>query len=372
LKEDFNLMDREEKMDKGQAVTRRRLLIGGGATAAGVVMGAGMGGTVFALGNGQPALGLMSGRSPITYTIAQEDGNGPINFTATRWGVYGADLGHTFVHRGRLYMVFGDTFGPNGSDWRSNTLARVIPTIGPQHGLFFDEMITDQPGHAKALMQAQAGEASLIPTYGVSVGSRMFLHYMSVNSWGAPGHWTLNYSGLAYSDDDGQNWTRDTDMTWPGDSNFGQVAILEYQGYLYFFGIPGGRYGGVQLARVKPQSILDKTAYAYWDGSSWQANNPAAAVTIVPAPVGELSVRWSPFYRKWLMMYLNDPGYRTVLRTADQFTGPWSEEKVILTGQDYPQLYAPYMLPLWNDGPDIYYTMSLFGPYCVYLMSTRF
>src|SRR5207248_6602149 len=95
-----------------------------------------------------------------------------------------------------------------------------------------------------------------IPTYGVSTGKRMFLHYMSVQHWGQPGHWTLNASGLAFSDDDGQTWTKDEHLTWPGDSNFGQVAIVEDRGYLYFFGIPGGRYGGVQLARVRPEEIL--------------------------------------------------------------------------------------------------------------------
>jgi len=83
------------------------------------------------------------------------------------------------------------------------------------------------------------------------------------------------------------------------------------------------------------------------------------------------AVRWNSYYKKWLMMYLNDPHYRIVLRTADSLTGPWSAEQVIVTGEQYPQLYAPYMPPLWNDGPDILYTMSLFGPYCVDFMRTR-
>ena len=82
-------------------------------------------------------------------------------------------------------------------------------------------------------------------------------------------------------------------------------------------------------------------------------------------------MRWNSYYKKWLMMYLNDPHYRIVLRTADNLTGPWSAEQVIVTGEQYPQLYAPYMPPLWNDGPDILYTMSLFGPYCVDFMRTR-
>ncbi len=384
-------MAHEEGADKRNPIARRRLLVGGAAVA-GAAVAAGTGITVFSLNGdkhaptgGQPALTSITNGHTVTYQLAQENGSGSLNHTDTRWGVFGADLGHMFMHHGKMYMVFGDTFGgpaahpfnsQDHGDWRSNTMARINirASTNPLHGLTFDEMITDQPGHAKELLHSlkvSGDEITVIPTYGVSVAPRMFLHYMSVNTWGKPGHWTLNYSGLAYSDDDGQNWTKDERMTWPGDSNFGQVAIVENEGYLYFFGIPGGRYGGLQLARVEPQAILDKTAYHYWTGSTWLANKPGAAATTVPAPVGELSVRWNSYYKKWLMMYLNDPDYRIVLRTADRLTGPWSAEQVILTGEQYPQLYAPYMTPLWNDGPDIFYTMSLFGPYHVNLMRTR-
>lgn len=377
-----------EDTSKKQGITRRRLLIGG-SVVAGTVVAAGAGVTIFTVNaHNHPTIGGPPTPTPITnghtitYQLARENGPGSINQTDQRWGLYGADLGHTFMHRGRMYMVFGDSFGAPAADpfssqqhadWRSNTMARISENSHPLQGLLFDEMITDQPGHAKELLHSlkdSGNEVTVIPTYGVSVAPRMFLHYMSVKTWDQPGHWTLNYSGLAYSDDDGQNWTKDQNMTWPAESNFGQVAIVGNEGYLYLFGIPGGRYGGLQLARVEPQAILDKTAYHYWDGSSWQANNPAAAAMIVPAPVGELSVRWNSYYKKWLMMYLNDPQYRIVLRTADSLTGPWSAEQIIVTGKQYPQLYAPYMPPLWNDGPDIFYTMSLFGPYCVDFMRT--
>jgi hypothetical protein len=305
--------------------------------------------------------------------VAKLIGVDSINDTLDRYGVAGADLGHTFVYDGELYMVFGDTFGIAGGDWRSNTLA-VIDDDDPSDGLTFDRMIEDAPGHAKEVLSSKKfehDEITVIPTYGIAIGDRLFLHYMSVHEWGAPGHWNLNASGIAYSDDGGQTWVKDPGATWAGDSNFGQAAIVAVGEDVYFFGIPGGRYGGVHLARVAREHVLDKEEYAYWDGRSWVTDGEATAQTVVPAPVGELSVRWNSYYRKWLMMYLDESKYAVVLRTADCLTGRWSDEQTIATGTDYPQLYAPYLLPKWNDGPDVYFTLSQFGPYSVFLMRTE-
>ncbi len=317
-----------------------------------------------------------------TYKIAQLDGPGSINNTDTRWDVYGADLGHMFLAaNGQMAMTFGDTFGQPAAfpffsaqhtDYRHNTMAFIDPSAGrPVNGLNFAGMVTGLSGTAKELISANPGEAGLIPTYGISVGNRMFLYYMSVQQWGSPGHWTLNNSGIAYSDDGGQTWTRDPGAIWPGNSNFGQVSLVKGgDGYVYVYGIPGGRYGALQLARVPESQVLDTGAYQYWNGSSWITGDPAAAVDIAPSPVGELSVQWNSYYHKWLMTYLDDPTSEVVLRMSDSLTGPWTAPQVVVTGAQYPQLYAPYITPLWNDGPDIYFTMSVYDHYQVYLMHT--
>jgi hypothetical protein len=313
-----------------------------------------------------------------TYQIARLTGPSSINRTDLRWHVYGTDLGHMFEHRGQLYMLFGDTFGPPGqpptfgSDWRKNVLAWMRDS-NPRDGLTFDAMATDRPGHAKELVggsDVPGEEVTVIPTNGVSVGTRMFLHYMAVREWGPPGEWWLNRSGLAYSDDDGHTWTV-SDAFWPGDSNFGQVAFVEKGRYVYLFGIPGGRFGAAKLARVDRSHLLDLGRYEYWDGTGWADDQDAAAV-VVPAPVGELSVQWSSHYRKWLMMYLNDDDSvnAVVLRTAGCLTGPWSEERVVVTADEVPQLYAPYMPPRWNSGPDIYFALSRFNFYDVFWWHT--
>jgi hypothetical protein len=121
---------------------------------------------------------------------------------------------------------------------------------------------------------------------------------------------------------------------------------------------------------VPDSEVLDIAAYQYWNGSSWTTGSPAAAVDIAPSPVGELSVQWSSYYRTWLMTYLVDPTGQIVLRMSDSLTGPWSAPQVVVTSAQFPQPYAPYITPLWNDGPDIYFTMSVYDHYQVYLMHT--
>ena len=317
--------------------------------------------------------------------VAQLTGAGAINPTDTEYGVYGADLGHLFDWQDRLYMVFGDTFGccipgtggPGGArDWRSNVMA-VLTDRDPSDGLRFDSMITDRPGHAQQLLRPGRDDKTVIPTNGVAIGDRLFLHYMAVAAWGPPGEWDLNGSGLAYSDDGGQTWTKAPEVTWEGKSNFGQVAFVKSDDLLYLFGIPGGRFGGVKLARVGQDSVLDKAAYRYFVGSAageplWSPDENAA-VSIVPPPVGELSVMWNPYLGRWIMTYLDEQQAALVIRDAPELWGPWSESKVLVSGRDYPSLYGAYMHP-WlveNDGEVIYFTMSQWGPYNVFLMRAR-
>jgi hypothetical protein len=345
-------------------------------------------------------------------TVARLIGANSINNTVANWQVRGADLGHMFDLDGKLYMVFGDTFAPpapsgggaGGSDWRSNTMAVISNWQNPQDGLYFDSMVSDQPGHAQALIQGAhdpndgSGEVTKIPTYGIASrtgphGDRMYLDVMSVKQWGVndsgqqqDGAWTLNNSAIYYSDDLGQTW-QESGVVWGGDSNFGQVAIVRVgneatpaSSMLYFFGIPGGRYGSVQLARVPELKILDPSAYQYYgmvNGRLTWTSDQAAAVDVVQGPVGELSVMWDPYLHRWLMTYLNmgiqsnnasDPTLQ--LRDSPYLWGGWSQPHTITDSQAYPGLYGAFMHP-WltqNGGKDIYFTMSEWGPYAVYLM----
>ena len=56
-----------------------------------------------------------------------------------------------------------------------------------------------------------------------------------------------------------------------------------------------------------------------------------------------------------------------ILRRGE--TGPWSNPITVVDFSQAPGLYAPYMNPLYveDNGKTLYFTMSLWGSYDVYL-----
>ncbi|GIK27298.1 MAG: DUF4185 domain-containing protein [Chloroflexota bacterium] len=299
------------------------------------------------------------------------------NATDVNYDIDGTDLGSMFEMDGTLYIAFGDTFGccrpsgggAGGRNWRTNALAYTTDR-NVEDGITFDGMIVDKGGRARNVLKKRFADVTIIPTDGIAIDGRMYLHYMAVKSWDEPGHWTLNRSGWGYSDDGGETWTQPPEAVWDGDTNFGQAALVERDGYLYVFGIHGGRYGGVALARTPVDSVLDMAAYTYWDGADW-VSDINAAVEIVPAPVGELSVKWNDFLGRWIMTYLDEPRRGNVIREAPTLMGPWSEPLMLVSAADYPSLYGAYLNPWASDGEVIYFNMSQWGPYNVMVMRAR-
>ena len=305
------------------------------------------------------------------------------NQTATHYEVMGTDLGIMWDKGGgEIFVLFGDTFGNGwcgdggcGGGWRSNVLARSSDT-NLADGLTFSTMIQDAPRHAKELLfskKVNFEEITVIPTAGVTVGSRHYIHYMSVNNWGSPGMWSTNYAGLAYSDDNGQNWIKHATARWPNTSArtnpFQVAAFLKNGGFVYLYATPNGRFGNVHLARVPETALLNINDYRYWDGNGWSPSQ-AAAVPVAMGAAGELSVVYNATFGRFLMTYLNEHRQAVVMRDAPTPTGPWSGEKPMATGAAFPGLYNGFMHPWASSGTTLYYVISQWSPYNTFLMRT--
>jgi hypothetical protein len=329
-------------------------------------------------------IGIRSAWTPVPNPPLQND-------TFNRYNVGATDLGIMWQDNSkRTMLAFGDTFGdwngPGGSggQWRSNVLA-ISSDINLTDGLTFDSMVTSpsKPNEAKEIIDSpikKSGvEISVLPTTAISVGSRSYIHYVSLNKWGIAGvdpegTWFTNYSGIAFSDDGGQNWVKHPTARWNNtpawDHKFQQAAFERHGGFIYMFGTANGRRGQAYLARVPEARVMDKTAYQYWNKDfAWvDYKNESAASPIFPeAGVGEMSVRFDVTTNRWLLVYGNSNKYTIVLRTAPSPTGPWSAERYLIASSQIPGgLYGGYIHPL-SKGSDLYLLLSVWNPYAVFL-----
>lgn len=78
------------------------------------------------------------------------------------------------------------------------------------------------------------------------------------------------------------------------------------------------------------------------------------------------------YFNKWITVYYNEIKNRMVLRSANEITGPWSEEQLIATGAEYPKPYGGFIYPLSLDKPEIFISLSQWDPlYNVFLMKVE-
>jgi hypothetical protein len=227
-----------------------------------------------------------------------------------------------------------------------------------------------------------------------------YVSFMSVSKWGSSGKWTTNYSAIAYSYDNGENFTVDPKSVrynsfLSSNKNFQQSAFVKGDdGYVYMYGTPNGRQGAAYLARVAPENILDASKYEYYKGAkssffgttpaTWVKGNPSAATAIIGKSggflgsfkpgytVSEMSVQYNDYLGKYVVLY-GDQNNSIVMRTSDTPEGVWSDAAVLMTQQP-GGIYAPMLHP-WSPstlgtGSDLYWNLSLWSSYDVMLMHT--
>lgn len=321
--------------------------------------------------------------SRVTGRSISGEGLSNINRTDQVWDVGGTDLGIIWeTTPGNYGIFFGDTFGsdfnpnpnspgPNGSRWRSNVLAYSKSTNLDQ-GLVFDRMITGGDGKAKEVLPgAGIGSTSSLPSAAIRANGIDYVHCFKVNSW-VP-DLTTQYSTVYKSTDDGQNWSRVTGVTFAAGSRFALTGYFKKDGFVYMIGTPTYRNRPGYLARIKEDDMENIGNYEYWNGNTrqWVKGDESQATVLIEGTVGELSLIYNETYKKWIVAYFNGAEYNITMRIADDITGPWTTKFVLATGQDYPQLYGSYFHPVSTTGDYLYFTMSMWMPYNVFLMKVE-
>lgn len=308
------------------------------------------------------------------------------NNTAVRWNVGGTDLGIVWeTEAGKYGVFFGDTFGrdfkpnpaspgPNGGSWRSNVLA-FSGDDNLEDGLSFSSMATDTRGDAREIIYGGKdatgnGDWTSIPTAAIRAGGIDYVHYFNIKNWTG---WITNYSGVYKSADNGLTWTKCENVSFQPSSNFGQCGYFKKDGYVYMIGTRPGRSSSARLARFLESDIENQASYEYWDGETgqWTKGDENKASVIIDDQVGELSFIYNEKHEKWIIAYFNADRYNITMRTAENVTGPWSAPYELATGRDYPQLYGSFFHPLSVRDDNLYFLMSMWLPYNVFLMKAE-
>jgi Domain of unknown function (DUF4185) len=310
--------------------------------------------------------------------------------------ICGTDLGTMTEIGNRIFFAFGDTFGYDddhcrgvgGPNWRSNVFASTTDH-DPADGILLQDWLRGADGKAIAIVEGahqppftgEDGEQTKIPTAMVSVGNRIYLHYMSVHGFSTVGGvWDCNYSKFVFSDDLGKTWKETSLKFGEHDSNFNMMALSGEPGqgneegtYIYAMGTPCGRFGSVRTARVRKEDFLSIDAWEYFRGDYGWTTDATDAIEIVPAPVGEGSILWNPGIRRWMYTYLNEKTTSIELREAAFPWGPWSTPHAVAKAAQYPQIYGGFMTPsfLKDNGRTLYFIMSMFGSYSAFVMKAK-
>ncbi len=305
------------------------------------------------------------------------------NKTHERFDVVGTDLGICWaINTNETGLFFGDTFGGDWkpenrntgkSNWRSNVLA-FSKDNNLEDGLTFDQMLTDKNGHAEQIIFSKhdvsgSGSFTAIPTAAIRVRGIDYVHYMDVRKWETPGKWKTNFSALYKSTNSGRDWKKCTDVVFDSTSNFSQVAYAKRAGFVYMLGTGAGRFGAAYLARFAEKNILNQNQYEYLNHKhEWVKGRESNAAPIFGPSVGELSLIFNSTYKRWIVTYLNEQKHQIIYRNAPTITGEWSEEKVLVDLKEYPGAYGGFIHPKSEKGSNLYFLMSQWNPYNVFLM----
>ena len=365
--------------------------------------------------------------SQLTGDIDRETGQKTLNETGSRFGIYGTDLGVSFLHDGKLYFLFGDT---NRTKGKPGLPATAMP------GEDFNESITDYDSiayttsdHAfegiKLLFNSDFPHLDYVdqmtgehPIEGISIGEYMYVFFTTdlfPESFLSP-----TRSILARSNDGGIHfgkplYTLSTDkfihVSAQVIDNHVLQGLPEKAGEgLLIWGTGEHRKSDIYLAYIPLAEINNRSSLRFFSGIAdeeedhlqpiWTSDESMAKPLFPTGCAAEISVRWNYYLEKWIMLYncelCNTRG--VIVRLADTPWGPWSAPKIIFDPEDgYGKFihepgkdnlndptrdghedkgheYGPYQMAPYSTGikgryTKIYFTMSTWNPYQVMQMS---
>ncbi len=335
--------------------------------------------------------------------------------TYSRYGLEATDLGVPFKKGDTTFILFGDTWGDRGG--LPNTVAYTTDD-NPEDGLKLN-FVEDVNGSYYPLTVPEISQNEFeVPTEGVMVGDQMYIYHTTDHS----SQITMGRSVLAKSNNDGARTFRylydystnkfiNVSVVQSNSSEWEGLPTEENEEGLITFGSGTYRQSEVYLAYQPANEIENPQSRKYYAGVDEDKNpvwkntefNALPVFDMEIDCVGEFSVSYNKFIKKWILLYNCENPRGVNMRTADNPWGPWTETQVIFEpwedngycnfihvnwqDQNCDELhdpgrenewggeYGPYQFEHFATGDDtsttIYFTMSTWNPYTVVLMKAQ-
>jgi hypothetical protein len=276
------------------------------------------------------AVPLLTGLTPPLWTparIAAED-LGPA-FRGTHPKVLGMDGAYSLpIGNRKSLWIFGDTllgsWQPAGrrliTGFPPNTAAMVEDDnwqVGFPRAKFLKSATADPTPVLQA--PGQSEKRRLWPMDAVNENGKFWMYYVEIEPFGK-GPLDFKVTGTGAAEGLGKPPTRfvKKPAIWgEGAPSFGASAMI-HGGFLYLYAAGDKTY----LAR-RPVGKTEVSAYRYYgEKGQWVKDWKAAAA--LPGSGPEMSVRWNPYLKSFVMFFVPPFGKTVEARFAPAPWGPWS------------------------------------------------
>ena len=317
--------------------------------------------------------------------------------TGNRFGAGATDLGSSFEHKGKLYFLFGDTWGRPGD---RDALAWT-ESVNPAKIMLHFYQANDGKWLPLTVPGISQG-AFEVPSGGISISDSMYVVCTTDHSEKK----VMGRSVVACSHDDGRTFKLLYELSR---TKFINVSFCRADNWLFLYGSGDYRKSSVYLARVKPMDIEDRSKLEYFGGIGpkgqprWTPQETDAVPLFRDDQIGEFSVSYLNPVQHFAMLYNTAKPHGIILRSAETPWGPWTQGTVIFDpGRDHgyghfmhissknktrtdalsdPKreaewggAYGPYFMSRFTSGADghcrVYFTMSTWNPYQVMVMQS--
>ena len=329
------------------------------------------------------------------------------NLTYQNYQIWGTDLGISFQHKGKTYLLFGDIPGDSGFGSDRDPIAYTEDN-NPNDGIDLS-FIVQSPGLYNPLTIPGISQGAFeVPLDGISINDTMYIYHSTDN---------MTRSILARSSNDGFSFDLIEDTI--SIEHFINISVNRikrsdfpdlpgtFENGLLLLGSGMYRNSAVYLSCQAEDSISFKESMYYFAGYSgqrplWSRSEEDAVPVIDINCVGELSAAFNPHLQKWLILYNCDDPRGVLFRTSDVPWGPYSTGEILFDPWE-DDAYCSFMHVSWEHlncdsvhdpnrknewggeyGPymfkemsvkvdslvDIYYTLSIWNPYTTVLMKS--